>query len=334
MCRPEASTIAARATRGQSGPRSDGRLGRDGAPHASGQGLEAPLASGSIRAATDRRRDEHDRCRIVVDRRRAQALTRALICAFLMIPHDLWNMRRTDRVARVGSDTEEDGGSTPPAPTIPAVSRAFVDQRALLADRIGGEAGSSGQRALPCLTKGGLSAGQKHVGRHQARAPPAQMSTQGPAPPPGRDAWAGTAVIRALAVYSWSGRPGRPDMSMGCRPTPGANRRRGPDHPTALHAAPGRLVDLGWHRDLRPIERFPGRTAARHARESPDGRGGGAHRIQRNPRDARACPRPRGAAARRRTRLADHVSDLRPRTTHHRNQVMRSWWPTARAWLA
>jgi hypothetical protein len=27
------------------------------------------------------------------------------------------------------ADTEEDGGSTPPAPTIPILSRAFVDQR-------------------------------------------------------------------------------------------------------------------------------------------------------------------------------------------------------------
>ena len=47
----------------------------------------------------------------------------------------------------------------------------------------------------------------------------------------------------------------------------------------------------------------------------------GAHRVQRDPRDARPCPRPRGgAAAPRRPRLADHVSDLRPRTTHHRDQ--------------
>jgi ABC-2 type transport system ATP-binding protein len=63
-----------------------------------------------------------------------------------------------------------------------------------------------------------------------------------------------------------------------------------------------------------------------HARESPVGRGDIAHRVQRHPRDARPCPRPRGgAAARRRTRLADRVRDVRPRTARDGNKVMRSW---------
>ena len=43
-------------------------------------------------------------------------------------------------------------------------------------------------------------------------------------------------------------------------------------------------------------------------------------------RHARPCPRRRGgAAAPQQTRLADHVGDVRPRTPHHRYQVMRYW---------
>jgi hypothetical protein len=46
-------------------------------------------AQGSRRAATDRRRDRHDRWRSVVDRRRARSLTPALNCGFPMILPDL-----------------------------------------------------------------------------------------------------------------------------------------------------------------------------------------------------------------------------------------------------
>ena len=68
-------------------------------------------------------------------------------------------VRCTGRQRLVGSDTEEDGGSTPPAPTAEALSRSFVDHRVSLMDGIGGEAGASGRRALPCLTKGVLFRG-------------------------------------------------------------------------------------------------------------------------------------------------------------------------------
>ena len=46
---------------------------------------------------------------------------------------------------------------------------------------------------------------------------------------------------------------------------------RGPDlaRPAALHAAARRLVDLGRHRDLGPIQRRPRRPAAQPAREPP-----------------------------------------------------------------
>jgi len=56
--------------------------------HARGQGLEAPLASGSRWAATDRRRKHHDRWKSVTDRRITQALAPALTCGFLTIIHD------------------------------------------------------------------------------------------------------------------------------------------------------------------------------------------------------------------------------------------------------
>ena len=55
--------------------------------------------------------------------------------------------------------TEGVTGSNPVAPTTSALTRAFVDHRLPLVDRIRGEAGSSGRRALPCLTKVFTSAG-------------------------------------------------------------------------------------------------------------------------------------------------------------------------------
>ncbi len=49
---------------------------------------------------------------------------------------------------------------------------------------------------------------------------------------------------------------------------------------------------------------------------------------QRDPRHARPCPRPPGDAADpRRTRLADHVGHLRPRTAHHRHRMIRCGHP-------
>jgi hypothetical protein len=43
-------------------------------------------------------------------------------------------VRRTSPSRLVGSDTEEDGGSTPPAPTTPRVSRASADRFVPLMD--------------------------------------------------------------------------------------------------------------------------------------------------------------------------------------------------------
>jgi hypothetical protein len=51
--------------------------------------LEASLVSGSRQAATDRRSDQHDRWRILTDRRSAGAMAPALTCGFLMILPDL-----------------------------------------------------------------------------------------------------------------------------------------------------------------------------------------------------------------------------------------------------
>jgi hypothetical protein len=74
-------------------------------------------ASGSRRAATDRRRDRHDPCRTVADHRRARALTPSFTCRFPTILPDLLTIRRIGRSRLVGSDTEEVTGSNPVAPT-------------------------------------------------------------------------------------------------------------------------------------------------------------------------------------------------------------------------
>jgi hypothetical protein len=71
---------------------------------------------------------------------------------------DLGERRLAQRFP-VFADTEGVTGSNPVAPTTSALTRAFVDQRLPLLDRIRGEAGSSGRRALPCLTKVFTSAG-------------------------------------------------------------------------------------------------------------------------------------------------------------------------------
>ena len=66
-------------------------------------------------------------------------------------------------VPRWFADTEEDGGSTPPAPTTPAVTRAFA---LWLVPLVGGDCAartSSVERALNCLTKGVLF-GEKQAG--------------------------------------------------------------------------------------------------------------------------------------------------------------------------
>jgi hypothetical protein len=53
-----------------------------------GSGTEGPLAAGSRWAATDRRRNQHDRWKSVPDRRITQALAPALTFGFLTIIYD------------------------------------------------------------------------------------------------------------------------------------------------------------------------------------------------------------------------------------------------------
>jgi hypothetical protein len=78
-------------------------------------------------------------------------------------------------------------------------------------------------------------------------------------------------------------------------------------------------IDLDRDRDLNPLERHPRRAAAQRPREPPLDRRDDADRGQRDPRDAHARTRTRrGAAARRSTRLARQLSDVRPRETDHR----------------
>jgi hypothetical protein len=76
------------------------------------------------------------------------------------------------------------------------LTRAFVDQWVPLSDMIDDEAGSSSQRAFPCLTKVFTSAG--HQAPEKLPTPPTvgSDSTQAPAPPPGRD---------SMIVMMWSG---------------------------------------------------------------------------------------------------------------------------------
>jgi ABC-2 family transporter len=91
-----------------------------------------------------------------------------------------------------------------------------------------------------------------------------------------------------------------------------------------LHATPRRMVDLGRHRDLGQIERRTRCRAAQPARESPVGRSDNAHRVQRDPRHARpGRRRSSGTPGPRRTRLADHLGGVRPRTPHHQHPLTR-----------
>jgi hypothetical protein len=63
---------------------------------------------------------------------------------------------RKHSASPVFADTEGDGGSTPPAPTVPAVTSLFVPHLALWWTEILGKEGSSVGRTLNCLT-GGVS---------------------------------------------------------------------------------------------------------------------------------------------------------------------------------
>jgi hypothetical protein len=68
--------------------------------------------------------------------------------------------RRVAQRFPVFADTEEVTGSTPPAPTTPALNGPFGDRRVPLIAEIAAEAGPSGKRAVPCLTKVFSSTGE------------------------------------------------------------------------------------------------------------------------------------------------------------------------------
>ena len=100
---------------------------------------------------------------------------------------------------------------------------------------------------------------------------------------------------------------------------------RGPDLLAQIVFTPllAGLVDLARHGDLCAFQGRQGRAAAGHAREPPDGRGGGAHRPEPDPRHARPCRRRcRGAAGARWSGLADHFGGVRPGKARHRHQVI------------
>jgi hypothetical protein len=95
--------------------------------------------------------------------------------------------RRSPRSPEI-SDTEEDGGSTPPAPTIPTLSRAFEDLFVPLIHGSVGENGPTVSRALNYLTEG-VHFGAKPSPSAAIRLPSADPDvTRGPRPPPDRDA--------------------------------------------------------------------------------------------------------------------------------------------------
>ena len=105
--------------------------------------------------------------------------------------------------------------------------------------------------------------------------------------------------------------------------------------PAPLHATRGRLVDLGGHRHLGPVERPSGRHPAQRARQCPPDRRDHRHLDRRAPRDAQARPRPRGRpAAHRWPGVADRVAHARPRAAHHRSQIVRGHGAAAVAQLS
>jgi hypothetical protein len=96
------------------------------------------------------------------------------ICSYLRLsgdPSGSLTIRRTGRQWLVGSDTEEDGGSTPPAPTIPTRTiflRAPVPCWARRAQRTPGErvcrCARRGCRTWPCPWLGRLGSPWRHAG--------------------------------------------------------------------------------------------------------------------------------------------------------------------------
>jgi hypothetical protein len=136
--------------------------------------------AGSRRAATGARRDPKTCRQTVTDRDRRSTRRTAAYLGVLTGSHGLQCLGIPPGNCSVGSDTEEDGGSTPPAPTICALSRAFSYLRAHWWTGPVGEEGSSGRRALNCLTEGVLFRGeskQTHASRI-ANAKPVRYDDQ------------------------------------------------------------------------------------------------------------------------------------------------------------
>ncbi len=102
---------------------------------------------------------------------------------------------------------------------------------------------------------------------------------------------------------------------------------QGPDLLAQMAFTPllaGWSIWVGIH--LQPVERLPRRPAVRHPGKSSAPGGGVPHHVQRDPRDARPRPRPRGgAAACRRIRLVDRVPNVRPRAPHGGGQIVNCW---------
>jgi hypothetical protein len=142
---------------------------------------------GSRRAATGTRRDPKTCHQIVTDRDRRSTQRTAAYLGFPTGSHNPQRLGIPPGNCSVGSDTEEDGGSIPPAPTMPALSRAFVDLVVTPVDGICGRGRRSGRTALNCLTQG-VHFGEKPSLSAASRPPGAHPDVdQGPTPPPDRD---------------------------------------------------------------------------------------------------------------------------------------------------
>jgi hypothetical protein len=132
------------------------------------EGLGSILGQQPITIATNR-----GRWRSVRDCGNARALAAALTCGFLTLRHDSLILQCTGRIAGVGSDTEEDGASTPPAPTSSPLSSAFVG---LLIRRWTGSVGEDVHRSGEHFVDGRLFSPFRSPRRRHRR--PSQMGRE------------------------------------------------------------------------------------------------------------------------------------------------------------
>jgi hypothetical protein len=102
---------------------------------------------GQQMGSTDRHSNQQDRWKSVTDCASARALGAALTCGFLTLVHDSLTLQCTGRKAGVGSDTEEDGGSTPPAPTVSPPEQRFCGSADLTGGRDRSASTSSGRES-------------------------------------------------------------------------------------------------------------------------------------------------------------------------------------------